>query len=63
MFETEEETQFLPEKFYTWIKCNRDFQGFYVTGYSSELSTLSSWQRFALVLEAQPTVSKIKIHS
>ncbi|CAF1272229.1 unnamed protein product [Rotaria sp. Silwood1] len=55
ILETEQEIQFLPGKFYTWIKCNRDFQGFFVTKYSSDLSTLSSWQRFSSVLEAEPT--------
>jgi hypothetical protein len=54
ILETEQENQFLPGKFYTWIKCNRDFQGFYVTEYSSESS---SWKRFSSVLEAQPTVN------
>jgi aminopeptidase N len=54
ILDTEQETQFLPGKFYTWIKCNRDFQGFYVTQYSSESS---SWQHFSSVLEAQPTVN------
>ncbi|CAF3143631.1 unnamed protein product [Rotaria sp. Silwood2] len=57
ILETEQETQFLPGKFYTWTKCNRDFQGFFVTKYSSDLSTVSSWQRFSSVLEAEPTVS------
>ncbi len=54
ILDTEQETQFLPGKFYTWIKCNRDFQGFYVTQYSSESS---SWQHFSSVLEAQPIVN------
>jgi len=54
ILDTEQETQFLPGKFYTWIKCNRDFQGFYVTQYSSESS---SWQHFSSVLEAQPSVN------
>ena len=57
ILETEQESQYLPGKFYTWIKCNRDFQGFYVTQYSSESS--SSWQHFSSVLEAQPIVSLI----
>ncbi len=54
ILETEKENQFLPGKYYTWIKCNRDFQGFYVTQYL--LSESSSWQHFSSVLEAQPTV-------
>jgi hypothetical protein len=55
IFETEQESRFLSGKYYTWIKCNRHFQGFYVTEYSSELS--STWQRFSSVLEGQPTVN------
>jgi hypothetical protein len=55
ILETEHESQYLPGKYYTWIKCNRDFQGFYVTEYSSELS--SSWKRFSSVLEAHPIVN------
>ncbi|CAF0733249.1 unnamed protein product [Rotaria sordida] len=55
ILETEQETQFLPGKFYTWIKCNRDFQGFFVTNYLSNLSTYSSWQHFSFVLDAEPT--------
>jgi aminopeptidase N len=51
ILETEQETKFLPDKFYTWIKCNRDFQGFYVTKYSF------SSTRFSTILEAQPTVN------
>jgi glutamyl aminopeptidase len=60
ILETERETQVLAGKFYTWIKCNRDFQGFYVTNYSSDLTTVSAWQRFASILEAQPNVNLIK---
>ncbi|CAF3867869.1 unnamed protein product [Rotaria magnacalcarata] len=56
ILETEEETQYLPGKFYTWIKCNRNFQGFYVTKYTSDLSTASMWQHFSSILEAQPTL-------
>jgi aminopeptidase N len=59
VLKTREETRVLPEKSYTWIKCNRQFQGFYVTQYSSELSTISSWQRFSSLLEAQPNVRGI----
>ncbi|CAF3616264.1 unnamed protein product [Adineta steineri] len=55
MFETEKETRFLSEKYFTWIKCNRDYHGFYVTQYSSDISTLSSWQILSYVLEAHPT--------
>lgn len=54
ILETERESRFLFEKFYTWIKCNRHFQGFYVTQYLSESS---SWQRLSSVLEGQPMVN------
>lgn len=60
MFTTQEETKFLPDKFYSWIKCNRNFNGFYVTSYSSDSSTLSMWQRFASILKTHPTVSSMK---
>ena len=54
ILQTAEESQFLPGKFFTWIKCNRDFQGFYVTRYLPELT---SWQHFSSILETQPTVN------
>lgn len=50
--ETQHETQYFPEKLYTWIKCNRDFQGFYVTEYTS---TLALWESFSSIIELQPT--------
>ena len=59
ILETEQETQFFLGKFYTWVKCNRKFQGFYVTEYLSDSSTLSIWQRFSLILQTQPSVSFI----
>ncbi len=54
MLETEQETRAIPGKSYSWIKCNRGFQGFYVTEYSFPSTT---WSRFSNVLEAQPTVN------
>ncbi|CAF1112484.1 unnamed protein product [Adineta ricciae] len=55
LLETEEENIYLPEQFYTWIKCNRDFQGFYVTNYSSDASIPSNWQHLSDILESHPT--------
>jgi len=54
MLEDEQEIISLPEKSYSWIKCNRDFQGFYVTEYSFPSN---DWSPFSAVLEAQPTVN------
>lgn len=42
-------------KRFSWIKCNRDFSGFYVTNYRFPDPT---WQKFADVIENQPTVSE-----
>ena len=53
MLEGEQDTRTVTGKSYTWIKCNRDFEGFYATTYSFGSST---WPRFSNVLEAQPTV-------
>jgi hypothetical protein len=52
----EQDIRVLPGKTYAWIKCNRDFQGFYVTDYSFQSN---NWQHFSSVLESQPTVSLI----
>ncbi|CAF3811776.1 unnamed protein product [Rotaria sp. Silwood1] len=52
ILENEREERVLSGKSYSWIKCNQDFQGFYVTKYSFPSIT---WQRFTSVLEAQPT--------
>jgi hypothetical protein len=54
MLENEQEVQSFPGKSYSWIKCNRDFEGFYVTEYSFPSTT---WSRFSSVLEAQPSVN------
>jgi hypothetical protein len=54
MLENEQEIQILSGKSYSWIKCNRDFQGFYVTNYSFPSNT---WSPFSTVLEAEPTVN------
>lgn len=57
ILENKQETRVIAGKSYSWIKCNRNFQGFHVTEYSFPTTT---WQRFTSVLEAQPTVSFIK---
>lgn len=54
-FDTQQETQYFPDQFYTWVKCNRDFQGFFVTRYTSTL--FSPWQSFSSIIELQPTVN------
>jgi len=51
MLEGEQEIRTISGKSYSWIKCNRDFQGFYVTKYSF------SSTHFSTILEAQPTVN------
>ena len=53
ILESEQENRVLFGKSYSWIKCNRHFQGFYVTQYSFP-STMG--QAFTSVLETQPTV-------
>jgi hypothetical protein len=63
MLETKETTRYLSDKSYTWIKCNRYFQGFYITQYTSELSTISSWQRFSSLIEDKSTVCQQLISS
>jgi hypothetical protein len=55
LLETEHEIRTLSGKSYSWIKCNQNFQGFYVTDYSFPSTT---WSRFSNVLEAEPTVNK-----
>ncbi len=57
LLEIEQDTQTIQGKSYTWIKCNRDFQGFYVTEYSFP------WSRFSTVLEFRPTVNEKKKYS
>ncbi|CAF1247472.1 unnamed protein product [Rotaria sordida] len=51
ILENEQENRVLPGKSYSWIKCNRNFQSFYVTEYIFPSIT---WQRFTSVLEAEP---------
>ena len=58
LLETREESQVFPEQFYTWIKCNRHFQGFYVTQYSSTSAMTSNWQDFSSILDVRPAVSQ-----
>ena len=58
LLETREESQVFPEQFYTWIKCNRHFQGFYVTQYSSTSTMTKSWQDFSSILDVRPSVSQ-----
>ena len=53
MLEAEQETRVLPNKSYSWMKCNRDFEGFYVTDYTFETN---AWLHFSSVLEEQPAV-------
>ncbi|UJR37822.1 hypothetical protein I4U23_030512 [Adineta vaga] len=55
ILETEEQIQYLPGRYHTWIKCNRDFQGFYVTNYLSDNVTSSIWQRLSQVIISEPT--------
>ncbi len=54
MLEGEQEIHNISGKSYSWIKCNRDFQGFYVTEY---LFPSATWSPFSAVLDAQPTVN------
>ena len=61
MLETEAETRSFPDQKYTWIKCNRHYQGFFVTLYSSDTSPKTMWEKFANLLEIGPTVRCSKI--
>ena len=56
-FDQEQDNRVLSGKSYSWIKCNQDFQGLFVTQYTFPTTT---WSRFASVLEAKPTVSHIE---
>jgi glutamyl aminopeptidase len=51
--ETEEETRNITGS-YSWIKCNRDFQGFFVTDY---IFPTDAWSDFSDMLETDPTVN------
>ncbi|CAF1192609.1 unnamed protein product [Adineta steineri] len=53
IFDTEHTTRIFPGKSYSWIKCNRDFTGYYVTEYSSSSSS-DIWQHLSTALEGQP---------
>ena len=55
MLEAEQETRVLMNKSYSWIKCNRDSEGFYVTDYTFETN---AWLHFSSVLEEKPTVRR-----
>ncbi|CAF1059093.1 unnamed protein product [Adineta ricciae] len=52
LFDTEQSTQVITGKSYSWIKCNRDFISYHLTQYSFPSNT---YQRFANVLETNPT--------
>jgi hypothetical protein len=39
---------------YTWVKCNKDFKGFYVTGYSK-----SNTINLIYAMNTKPEVEKI----
>ncbi len=43
---------------YSWIKCNRNFQGFFITDYSFPTT---AWSDFSNILETNPTVTNNKI--
>ncbi|CAF1380877.1 unnamed protein product, partial [Didymodactylos carnosus] len=60
-FSTQQEIQTLNNKYFTWIKCNRNFTGFYVTSYSytdknstTEASSNQMWKHFESVLLDAP---------
>lgn len=53
ILDTEQEIQTISEKNYSWIKCNRDFQGFYVTEYSFPNIT---WSYFSTLIETRSTL-------
>ena len=54
LLETEQSTETITGKSYSWIKCNRNFVNYHLTQYSFPSNT---YQRFVNVLEANPTVS------
>lgn len=50
LFDNEQTTKTITGKTYSWIKCNRDFGGFYATDYRFSGAI---WQRFSNVIEGQ----------
>ncbi|UJR08425.1 hypothetical protein I4U23_012695 [Adineta vaga] len=52
LLETEQATETISGKSYSWIKCNRHFVNYHLTQYSFPSNT---YQRFVNVLEADPT--------
>jgi aminopeptidase N len=54
ILEEEQDTEIVPDKSYTWIKCNSDFEGYYATSYDFGNIT---WPRFLNVIQAEADVS------
>ena len=54
ILEDAQDTETVPAKSYSWIKCNSDFEGYYATSYDFGNIT---WPRFSNVLQGDPTVS------
>lgn len=54
--QTQNDSLWIPDVEFHWIKCNRHFQGFYITQYTTEETNVSIWQQLASQIESHPTV-------
>lgn len=52
--ETEHEIQDLDHETFSWIKCNQNFQGFFISNYLLP----SDWSSFSTIISNQPNVTK-----